>query len=82
MPMTHTIYTVSRRFGLLWAWSVEQGPGAPAKGLAVTKSWARFAARTHIRRALLIGRQESGDPANGDLDATQVEEESPITEKN
>jgi hypothetical protein len=32
MSITHTNYTVSRKFGLIWAWTVEQGPGAGRHG--------------------------------------------------
>jgi len=52
-----TSYTVSRRFGLIWSWTVEQGPGAPANGVAFTKSGAKWAARTRIHHAALDPKQ-------------------------
>jgi hypothetical protein len=77
--MTHSSYTVSRRFGLIWAWRLEQGPGAPARGVAVTKAGARYAARTRIRRALLAARQLQGDlPAPACLEETGAEDGRPM----
>jgi len=52
--MSLTGYTLSRRFGLLWVWTITEGLGAPASGLALTRASARWAARTRIRNAKLL----------------------------
>lgn len=50
--MAHSQYCVSRRFGPLWTWEIVQGPAAPARGVALGKAAARWAARNRVREAL------------------------------
>jgi hypothetical protein len=65
--MAHTQYRVSRGLGPLWKWEIVQGPAAPARGVALGKAGARWAARSRVRSALQ--HQVRAGPRNGPGDA-------------